>query len=149
MPAALRAGAPAEEEIARKTSPGRGERILVVDDDPAVLKVIRSTLLRSGYHVHEASSGAFAMKIIADESNRVDLLISDIVMPGIDGWTLMRQAKQVAPSLRILAMTGHTDHIRDNAAKMGCEVLTKPFSVATLLTTIRTALDAKPAHIVE
>jgi PAS domain S-box-containing protein len=146
MPASSKIGAPAEEEIARKTAPGRGEWILVVDDEPAVLKVIRSTLLRSGYHVHEASSGALAMKIIADDNNRVDLLISDIVMPGIDGWTLMRQAKQVAPSLRILAMTGHTEHIRDNAAKMGCEVLTKPFSVAALLTTIRSALDAKPSR---
>jgi two-component system cell cycle sensor histidine kinase/response regulator CckA len=105
--------------------------------------VLRSTLLRSSYHVHEAASGARAMEIIADESKRIDLLVSDIVMPGIDGWTLMRQARQIRPAMRILAMTGHTDYVRNNATELGCEVLAKPFSVATLLSHIRTALDAK------
>lgn len=144
LPAAPKAEDEEEDDTVRRTAPGRGEWLLVVDDEPAVLKVLRSTLLRAGYHVHEADSGARAMEIIADEAQSVDLLISDIVMPGIDGWTLMQQARQIVPGLRILAMTGFHERIGDKADELGCDVLAKPFSVATLLRTVRHTLDAKP-----
>jgi len=141
IPAVIKHVAENDDEKAQRIAAGNGEWILVVDDEPAILKVIRSTLLRAGYHVLEADSGARAMELIASRENKVDLLISDIVMPGIDGWTLMKQARQVSPALHVLAMTGYTDQIGDKASEAGCEVLAKPFSIGTLLTAVRNALD--------
>jgi len=132
-----------ESVVQKEPSRGRGEWILIVDDESAVLRVTRSTLLRAGYHVHEAESGTRAMEFLASRDDKVDLLISDIVMPGIDGWTLMRQARQLDPGLRLLAMTGFHDQVGEKATSLGCEVLFKPFTVATLLHAVRAALDAK------
>lgn len=141
IPAVMKPATEKADEKAQRIASGNGEWILLVDDEPAILKVVRSTLLRAGYHVLEADSGSRAMELIAAAENKVDLLISDIVMPGIDGWTLMRQARQISPALRTLAMTGYSDQIGDKATEAGCEVLSKPFSIDTLLAAVRAALD--------
>ena len=120
------------------------ETILVVEDEPALIGMTRGLLERHGYRVLVASSAAEARRILADRDAKVDLLLSDVVMPGGSGVDLAAWARNRNPGLPVLFMTGYAD---EDTWRQGADlaravaVLPKPFKPEQLVAQVRAALD--------
>lgn len=122
-----------------------GSRILVVDDDEVIRKLLRRVLERSGFVVDEAGSGEGAIECI--ESNEPDLILLDVVMDGIDGFNTCRKIKQM-PSLKevpIVFVTGRSDtsSIVEGLDAGGCDYITKPINRHEALARIRNHLKMR------
>ncbi len=118
-------------------------RILVVDDDPSVVKVIRSSLRRSGYVVVSACGPKEAIEIARREREPFDLVLTDVVMPDMGGRALARELVGLHPAIRVLFMSGYAD---DRAARGGVTdgaalFLSKPFTPASLVEKIEEVLQ--------
>ncbi len=128
---------------APKALPGGDETVLVVEDDPLVLRATVNILERIGYRVLRAESGEEATLIAASFEAPIDLLFADVVMPGISGPELAQELCGTHPGLRVLFTSGYTHDIivarRGINAKM--PLLEKPFSAATLASRVRQTLD--------
>lgn len=101
--------------------------ILIVDDDEDVLNILRSSLTAAGHDVVSAGSGVDALNIL-DSKTPPDLLVTDIIMPGLNGFNLARMARTRRPSLKILYLTGFHEMaitLRDKGDRLG-KLLTKP-----------------------
>jgi PAS domain S-box-containing protein len=121
----------------------RLETILVVEDD-ADLRAYVSELLRDlNYRVTTASSAQAALTILLQEEAKVDLLLTDVVMPGINGRELGRRARQIRPGIKILYMTGYSRNavVHQGRLDEGVELLEKPISQAKLALRVRELLD--------
>jgi PAS domain S-box-containing protein len=121
----------------------RLETILVVEDD-ADLRAYVSELLRDlNYRVVVASSAQAALTILLQEEPKIDLLLTDVVMPGIDGRELGRRAQQIRPNIKILYMTGYSRNavVHQGRLDEGVELLEKPISQAKLALRVREMLD--------
>jgi len=107
-------------------------RILVVDDEPFFQEMFREVLSAAGHATRTAASGEEALQLLSQD--RFDLLVTDIVMPGLDGIGLVREAKKRDPDIEAVAITGHEDvKLAVQAMKAGCaEFLTKPVDRAEL-----------------
>jgi CheY-like chemotaxis protein len=119
------------------------ETILVVEDD-ADLRAYVSDLLRDlNYRIFTASSAQAALTILLQEEPKVDLLLTDVVMPGINGRELGRRAQQVRPGIKILYMTGYSRNavVHQGRLDEGVELLEKPISQAKLALRVREMLD--------
>jgi PAS domain S-box-containing protein len=136
---------PARNEESANTEALRGsETVLLVEDAPAVRDVARRTLERYGYRVIEASTGEVALGLAGKLGERVDLLISDIVMPGMGGRAVADQLTALNPTLKVLFMSGYTDDaiVRLDVLSAATWYLQKPFSPATLARKVREVLDS-------
>lgn len=122
---------------------GNEELILVVDDEAAIREITRDTLEAHGYRVLTAGDGTEALSIYAERKSEIAALISDLVMPYMDGLALLRALQKMDPSIRVIAMSGMLqDH--QLAIQIGAwAFLHKPFTASTLLTTLREVLDLK------
>ena len=107
-----------------------GKRILVADDDAMVRFILTDELELAGCTVTDAVDGEAALTILSGGAE-FDLLVTDIRMPKLDGWTLAEQARQLRPNLPVLYVTGWSDV--DPRAVPGSEVLSKPFRPAQLV----------------
>ena len=106
--------------------------ILLVDDEPAVRDVQRLTLEAEGYVVKEAASGDEGLAAIRPPAH-IDLLVADLVMPGLSGDEMVRQIRTMRPDPRVLYVTGYIDRLMDARPLWEREAfLEKPFSVAGL-----------------
>jgi CheY-like chemotaxis protein len=124
-------------------SPGE-ETILVVEDDPQVRAVTVEALADLGYQVIEAEDSRVALALIADARRRIDLLLSDIVLPGMSGRQLVEQAAQMRPGLKMLLMSGFDrEHGSTAAGAQGIEVLHKPLPPAKMAQRVRAVLDGE------
>ncbi|MBS2020655.1 MAG: response regulator [Deltaproteobacteria bacterium] len=117
--------------------------ILLVEDEPFVRATARRLLERKGYRVHEAESGEDAIAIVRRADRPFDLLITDVVMPGMSGPSLARQLVEMQPSLRVVIMSGYSE---DSLAHHGSTHetrawLKKPFTLESLTTAVRNALE--------
>jgi PAS domain S-box-containing protein len=120
------------------------ETVLVVEDDPLVRKVTLRSLGAAGYRVIVAHNGREALEIAANEGVAFDLLLTDVIMPGLNGREVAEGLRSTRPGLRVLYMSGYAHDIISKAGVLdsGIEVLRKPFSVARLQERVRAALDA-------
>ncbi len=123
------------------------ETILIVDDDPAIRKLIADMLQPLGYRLLTASSGEEALRVSEAFDDGIDLLLTDVVMPGMNGGELAAALKKRRPSLQAIFMSGYTDSgITDNGLPdEGTEHIRKPVSRVRLAGRIRAALDKKKA----
>ncbi|HEX3852128.1 MAG TPA: ATP-binding protein, partial [Polyangiaceae bacterium] len=114
------------------------ERVLVVEDEPAVRSVIERTLQLASYRVVVASNGAEGLRI-ADAQGPFDILITDAVMPGMSGWEVGKRLGARWPNLRVLYISGYTEDAiaHGGVLEPGLEFLQKPFSPADLLSALR------------
>ncbi len=125
---------------------GGAERILLVEDDVAVRAVARRILERGGYTVVEAGDGRAALHLVDGRSIVPDLLITDLIMPGMSGRELAERVTRRIPVIRVLYMSGYTeDNLAGHSAvPEGAAFLDKPFTPETLLRKVRQVLDASP-----
>jgi two-component system cell cycle sensor histidine kinase/response regulator CckA len=123
---------------------GGRETILLVENEASVRLVIGTLLRRNGYHVIEASTATAAHEIFGHDAAAIDLLLTDVVMPGMNGPALAQRCVADKPSLRVLFMSGYAPA----AAALGGEhigFIGKPFPVVALMQAVRDLLD-KPSH---
>jgi len=134
---------PAQEE--RVLVAGGGEVILVVEDDPVTREALRDGLERLNYRVLEAANGRDALKVYRS-AERIDLLLTDMIMPEMGGKELIRELRKVNPHLKAVAMTGYVlaGVLRQLKEEGHLEVIRKPLDVNVLSKVIRQALDTVP-----
>jgi PAS domain S-box-containing protein len=127
--------------------PRGSETILVVEDEEALRELTACVLEESGYKVLEAAGIAEALAIAGQNETRVDLLLTDVVMPGMSGTELAKRLVGMRPDLRVLYMSGYADDVIVNRGgpDQGVELIQKPFTRRTLLTRIRKMLDGPDA----
>ena len=125
-----------------------GETILLVEDDPALRKMAAEVLRDIGYNVLTATCGSDALQITADHPRPPDVLLTDVVMPGMTGRELADQIVTRYPKTRILYMSGYTDDAIENHGLHGqtLSVIQKPFTHDTLARRVREAIDDGVAH---
>ena len=137
-----------EKESRRAVKPAEGElwgtgTILLVEDEPMVRTVAERALTRHGYKVLTANNGEEALEIV-DRGDEIALLISDVVMPLMDGPTMVREARKTRPDLPILFMSGYAEEqLRKSIDIANVAFLPKPFSVKELAEAVRRALVEK------
>jgi len=101
--------------------------VLVVEDEPMLLLVVAETLRDAGYQVLEANGGEAALKLL-DQNPSIELLMTDIKMPGINGYQVAERSLALRPNLKVLFMTGYAqDPIPKQMSERGIPVLYKPF----------------------
>lgn len=119
------------------------ESILLVDDEPAVLTLARAVLKSCGYTVHGFDDPVKALDVNRDL--RVDLILTDVVMPNLSGPDLVKRIKAEHPGMPCIFMSGYDlNQIASRGIETGCEYLRKPFTPEGLVRTVRSALEAKP-----
>jgi PAS domain S-box-containing protein len=118
-----------------------GETVLVIEDDEAVRALVTAVLDEMGYAYMEAGDGNQALPIL-NSGQRIDLLISDVGLPGMDGRRIAELARKVRPELKVLFITGYAKHsaLNDDFLEADTEVMTKPFSLDALTNKIRDML---------
>ncbi len=130
----------------RPPRPGGNESILLIEDDPAVGEVIRLMLVGFGYRVLSASRGEEALAMLSDPGESVDLVLADVVMPGIRGKELQDRLRTLRPGLRVLFTSGYRDDelVRRGVLEDGMLFIQKPYSDSTLARKVRSVLDGDP-----
>jgi PAS domain S-box-containing protein len=131
------------EEAAAEASVG-SETVLVVEDNDAVRRLTMEILQEHGYSVLEAESGDQALMLLDRQDASVNLLLTDVVMPGMDGKRLFAEAVRKRPGLKVLYMSGYTDNVIADHGILdeGVDFIQKPFSMQALTAKIRSVLDA-------
>jgi PAS domain S-box-containing protein len=119
------------------------ETILVVEDDASVRQLVGAMLRSSGYAVVAPSAPQEALALCADPGTRIDLLLTDMVLPETDGAAIADAARRARPGLKVLYMSGYTEHavLRRNPVDGDALFLPKPFTKAALLDKVREALE--------
>ena len=119
---------------------GGSETILVVEDEPGLRELFRITLQRHGYQVFMENSGITALNSWSSRLNQIDLLLTDVVMPGgVSGWELAKNLQAGKPGLKAVFMSGHSTDLNNHAKNV--RFLAKPFDPETLAETVRDCLD--------
>lgn len=114
------------------------EQILVVDDEPAIRRFAARILLGEGYVVHEAGDGAEALAFITAVGAAVDVVVSDIVMPRLNGVELIQALATTHPTLPVILMTGYgAGALAERGIAAPCAVLAKPFAAERLVEEVR------------
>jgi DNA-binding NtrC family response regulator len=111
---------------------------LVVDDEPGIRHVITRMLLDEGYFVHEAGDGLEALELIRSGNPAMDVVVSDVVMPRLNGVELLQEASRTRPSLPFILISGYgTDELTQRGIAAPCALLNKPFPSERLLAEVR------------
>ncbi|MEN2394220.1 response regulator [Pseudomonas halotolerans] len=129
-----------EPQVATQHAPYAqdGETVLIVEDDPAVRVLVSAVLSELGYAFVEAADADGAVPIL-QSSQRIDLLISDVGLPGMNGRQLAEIGRQIRPDLRVLFITGYAEHaaVRGGFLDPGMQMITKPFTFDLLTAKVR------------
>jgi CheY-like chemotaxis protein len=143
LPASMAQPVPVPVPAPVPTMPrGAGECILVVEDDDALRRLLTVTLERAGYHVLVASNGAEGVARFAAHRGEIQLVITDLMMPVMDGIEAIRAIRAIDPAMRFVAVSGlATSAQRQNALREGAShFLAKPFTADLLLTAVGAAV---------
>ena len=118
--------------------------ILVVDDEPEIRKLVGAMLTREGYRVLSADSGEPALKTYAKHGSKIDLLLTDVVSPGMSGPMLADRMLELQPDLHVLFMSGYdgTQVVQRYVLERGFSLLIKPFTMEQLSAKVKDALES-------
>ncbi|MGH2557349.1 MAG: response regulator, partial [Actinomycetota bacterium] len=132
------------DESNRSGGAGRGETILVVEDEPQVREVVSRILERAGYEALLASSGREALEVARAHGGRIALMLTDVVMPRMSGRELAERMHRDHPATKVVFMSGYTDDIvaKHGVLADGEMLVEKPFSAEELLGALEEALEA-------
>ena len=138
----------APAEYGEAVPSGHGETILIVEDETSILKLSRTLLARLGYTVLTASTPGEALRIAASHAGSVDLLITDVIMPEMNGRDLAQRLMAIHPQLRLLFMSGYTANViaPHGVLDEGVQFLQKPFSVSELASKVHQALGGTATY---
>jgi PAS domain S-box-containing protein len=122
------------------------ETILLVEDEANLRYLARQFLEKQGYRVIEAADGAVAMQIAVAHEGTIHLLLTDVIMPGMNGRELAQRISEIRPNVKILYMSGYTENVigRNGTLDAGVRLLQKPFSLHNLKNKVREVLDSSP-----
>jgi two-component system cell cycle sensor histidine kinase/response regulator CckA len=144
LPRAPQEPVPIEHAAAsREAAPRGNETILLVEDESALRELAREILQDSGYVVLEAAGGEQALELLRDSQTKIDLLLTDVVMPGLGGNELAKRLASAHPNMKVLYMSGYADDVVAHKGILaeGTVLIQKPFTKATLLQNVRRSLD--------
>jgi two-component system cell cycle sensor histidine kinase/response regulator CckA len=133
------------EAVAPPTHAGGRETILLVEDEDAVRAVVAAVLRRHGYTVLEAATPAAAMRMFDDNASRIDLLVSDVVMPGMNGPALAQRLVGKRPQLCVLLISGYGEMPRPAGDHHNIDFLRKPFQASALADKVQELLACRLA----
>ena len=125
---------------------GGCETVLLVEDEESVRELVRETLAARGYKVLEAENGESGLRVAEEYRERIDILITDVVMPGIGGRQLAKRLLQLRPNPRVLYLSGYTEDtiLHQGALPPGTAFLQKPFTLQNLARKVREVLREGP-----
>jgi two-component system cell cycle sensor histidine kinase/response regulator CckA len=125
--------------------------VIVVDDEPDVLRLVQSILSEEGYEVIAARTADAAIKAFERLGRRPDLLLTDVVMPGMSGPMLVDHLLETDPDLRVLFMSGYDERqvVQRYVLERGFSLIAKPFNVKTLRSAIQEALKPKNGAVTQ
>jgi CheY-like chemotaxis protein len=126
-----------------EAEPGEAQIILVVEDEEAIRNLIRQVLELRGYAVRTTGAVEEAIRICEETARRIDLLVTDVVLPGMSGFDLAARARGSRPGLKVLYMSGYAadEGLGAGGPDPGAAFLQKPFTPAGLQTKIRELLE--------
>jgi DNA-binding response OmpR family regulator len=129
----------------RAVEPGT-ETILLVEDEANLRYLARQYLEKQGYRVVEAADGAVAMQIAVAHEGVIHLLLTDVIMPGMNGRELAQRISEIRPNVKVLYMSGYTENVvgHNGMLDAGVRLLQKPFNLRDLKSKVREVLDASP-----
>jgi PAS domain S-box-containing protein len=124
------------------------ETILLVEDEANLRYLARQYLEKQGYKVIEAADGAVAMQIAVAHEKIIHLLLTDVIMPGMNGRELAQRIAEIRPNVKILYMSGYTENVigHNGMLDAGVRLLQKPFNLRDLKSKVREVLDATPTN---
>jgi DNA-binding NtrC family response regulator len=127
---------------------GNGELVLVVDDEPGIVQMTKMILERRNYRVLTAEDGPDALALIAQQTEPIKVVLTDMSMPFMEGVVLIRAIKKMKPATMFIASTGQGEKTRmGELESLGVRnFLTKPYDTQTLLTTVRGTLSGAPSN---
>jgi PAS domain S-box-containing protein len=130
---------------AQKVEPGT-ETILLVEDEANLRYLARQYLEKQGYKVIEAADGAVAMQIVVAHEGVIHLLLTDVIMPGMNGRELAQRITEIRPNVKVLYMSGYTESVigQNGTLDAGVRLLQKPFNLRDLKNKVREVIDATP-----
>ncbi|WP_085683866.1 MULTISPECIES: PAS domain-containing protein [unclassified Pseudomonas] len=136
---------PVIETVTEAPAVATGETVVVVEDDPAVRMLVMDLLKELGYRAHEAEDAKGALPLLESDL-RVDLLVTDVGLPGMNGRQMAEIARQHRPGLKVLFMTGYAQKAaeRQGFLEDGMDMVAKPFSIEQLAGKIRTMISQNP-----
>ena len=136
--------APAQENLGLPRAERGQETILLVEDETNLRRLAQQYLEKQGYTILEAEDGAAALQISAGHQGAIDLLLTDVVMPGMNGRELSTQITAQRPEIRVLYMSGYTENAigHNGLLEVGINLLQKPFSLPALKERVRELLDS-------
>ncbi len=142
MPRLAEAAVGDEERLAPAPCPRGSETVLLVEDEPAVRAIAQAFLKDLGYRVLEADCPATALGVAAAHPGTIDLLLTDVVMPGMNGRNLAERLTAVRPQLRVLYMSGYTANtiVHRGVLDQGVQFISKPFTLEELARKVREVL---------
>ena len=137
---------PLQDSLSLSRADRGQETILLVEDETNLRRLARQYLETQGYKILEAEDGAAALQIVDGYQGTIDLLLTDVVMPGMNGRELATQISKLLPEVRVLYMSGYTENAigHDGMLDAGINLLQKPFSLPALKDRIREVLDSEP-----
>jgi PAS domain S-box-containing protein len=129
----------------QRVEPG-SETILLVEDEANLRYLARQYLEKQGYRVIEAADGAVAVQIAVAHESVIHLLLTDVIMPGMNGRELAQRITEIRPNVKVLYMSGYTENVigHNGTLDAGIRLLQKPFNLRDLKNKVREALDATP-----
>ena len=140
---------PRVDGVAEKHAPpvaqtvlGGSETILLVEDEDSVRQLVRDTLAAKGYCVLEAENGEAGIAAATAHQGNIDLVITDVVMPGMGGRELVKQVVKLRPTMKVLYLSGYTEDsiISEGTIESGAAFLQKPFTLQNLSRKVREVL---------
>jgi two-component system cell cycle sensor histidine kinase/response regulator CckA len=137
---------PPSQDALAFDAPGGWETVLIVDDEPLVLRLSCSILARQGYEVLGANNAEEALRFCEDRGRELHLLLSDIVMPKLRGTELAERVSKIYPAIRVLYMSGFDGREipEYETLRRSAKLISKPFTPRELLLAVRSTLDKQP-----